>query len=93
MKKCKYCGGKLVKKQELEEIWINVTFGAHETVYKPHYVWVHEDDIAAYNAQCPRFYRECRRIPWDEPYHSRSRWNLGRVYDEATGEWSDWDEH
>lgn len=84
--KCKYCGGKLVKKQELEEIWVNVTFSTHETVYKPHYVWEHEDDIAAYNAQCPRFYKECRRIPWDERHHDRPRWELNKIYDDATGE-------
>lgn len=84
--KCKYCGGELIEKIEYEEVWINETFATHQTVYKPHIVIEHKDDIAAYNAQCPRFYKECRRIPWDERHHDRPRWELNKVYDDATGE-------
>ena len=92
MKRCKYCGGELIQKEELEEIWINETFATHQTVYEPHYVWEHKDDIAAYNANCPRFYKECRRIPWDRGMHETPRWELNKIYDTETGEWSDWEE-
>ena len=48
--KCKYCGGELIEKVEYEEVWINETFATHQTVYEPHIVIEHKDDIAAYNA-------------------------------------------
>ncbi len=63
--KCKYCGGKLVKQVELEKVLINRPYETHHDIeYVKHEVLVHEDDISAYNAECPVFREECLRVPW-----------------------------
>lgn len=59
-------------------------------MWEPHTVIVHKDDIAAYNAECPRFKLECLRYPWDSPPHDVPRFKLNCV--PIDGEWYDFDE-